>query len=61
MPFSLSLGLITAPSLLFDAVLAAGVIGGALAGLVLANRIPEKAFMIAVQALTLVSAVRMFF
>jgi hypothetical protein len=27
----------------------------------LARRIPEKAFMIAVQSLTLVSAVRMFF
>jgi uncharacterized protein len=60
-PFSLSLGLITGPSLIFDSVLAAGVVGGALAGLALANRIPEKAFMIAVQALTLVSAVRMFF
>jgi uncharacterized protein len=60
-PFSLSLGLITGPSLLFDSVLAAGVIGGAFAGLALAHRIPEKAFMIAVQALTLVSAVRMFF
>jgi len=60
-PFSLSLGLITGPSLLFDSVLVAGVIGGAFAGLALAHRIPEKAFMIAVQGLTLVSAVRMFF
>jgi uncharacterized protein len=60
-PFSLSLGLINGPSLLFDAVLSGGVVAGALTGLALANRIPEKAFMIAVQALTLVSAVRMFF
>jgi hypothetical protein len=60
-PFSLALGLITGPSLLFDAPLAAGVVAGALAGLALAHRIPERAFMVAVQALTLVSAVRMFF
>ena len=60
-PFSVHLGLITGPSLLFDALLSAGVVGGAFAGLALAHRIPEKAFMIAVQVLTLISAVRMFF
>jgi len=60
-PFSISLGLITVDSLTFDAVLAGGVVAGAVAGLFLARRIPEKAFMIAVQSLTLVSAVRMFF
>jgi hypothetical protein len=59
-PFSLSLGLITAPSLGFDALLAPAVVAGAFAGLLLAKGIPEKAFMIAVQALTFVSAVRMF-
>lgn len=60
-PFSLNLGLVTPDSLLFDAVLAGGVVAGAVGGLFLVKRIPEKAFMIAVQALTLVSAVRMFF
>jgi uncharacterized protein len=60
-PFSLNLGLINADSLLFDAVLAGAVVAGAVGGLFLAKRIPEKAFMIVVQALTLVSAVRMFF
>jgi len=60
-PFSLSLGLINTPSLLFDAVLSGGVVAGAVAGLTLAHRIPEKAFMIAVQVLTLLSAMRMFF
>ena len=60
-PFSLSLGLINAESLVFNAVLAAGVVAGAIGGLFLAKRIPEKAFMIAIQVLTLVSAVRMFF
>ena len=60
-PFSVSLGLITAESLTFDAVLAGGVVAGAFAGLYLAKRIPEKAFMIAVQVLTLASAVKMFF
>jgi uncharacterized membrane protein YfcA len=60
-PFSISLGLITAESLTFDAILAGGVVAGAFAGLYLARRIPEKAFMIAVQVLTLASAVKMFF
>ena len=60
-PFSISLGLVTAESLTFDAILAAGVVAGAFAGLYLAKRIPEKAFMIAVQILTLASAVKMFF
>jgi hypothetical protein len=59
-PFSVSLGLITAESLVFDAALAGAVVAGAVGGLFLARRIPEKAFMIAVQVLTLASAVRMF-
>ena len=41
--------------------LVTGVLNSAVAGLFLARRIPEKAFMIAMQALTLVSAVRMLF
>jgi hypothetical protein len=60
-PFSLSLGLITGQSLLFDSVLSVGVVAGVLAGLALAYRIPEKVFMIAVQILTFVSGVMMFF
>ena len=60
-PFSASLGLITVQSLRFDAVLAGTVVAGAVVGLLIARRIPEKGFMIAVQALTLISAVRMFF
>ena len=59
-PFSVSLGLITVESLTFDAVLAAGVVAGAFAGLYLARKIPEKTFMITVQILTLISAIRMF-
>lgn len=59
-PFSVSLGLITAESLVFDAALAGAVVAGAVGGLFLARRIPEKTFMIAVQVLTLASAVRMF-
>jgi len=60
-PFSVGLGLINADSLVFNAVLAPGVVAGAFAGLYLAKRIPEKAFMIAIQVLTLASAVKMFF
>jgi uncharacterized protein len=59
-PFSVSLGLITAESLTFDAILAVGVVAGAFAGLYLGKKIPEKAFMITIQVLTLISAVRMF-
>ena len=57
----MNLGLITSESLTFDAVLAGGVVAGAFAGLFLAKRIPEKAFMIAVQVLTLAAAIKMFF
>jgi uncharacterized membrane protein YfcA len=57
-PFSVSLGLITAQSLLLDAVLAAGVIAGAVAGAFIARRIPEKAFAVVMQVLTLAAASR---
>ncbi len=60
-PFSVSLGLITVETLAFDSLLVAGVVLGAGAGLFLVKRIPEKAFMIVVQVLTLVSAIKMFF
>jgi uncharacterized membrane protein YfcA len=60
-PFSLSLGLVTLESLTFNAVLVPAVVAGAVAGLFLAKRIPERAFMIAVLVLTLASAVKMFF
>jgi len=59
-PFSLSLGLITPDSLTLNAVLVPGVVIGALAGLYLARKTPEKAFTIAIQVLTLASAVMMF-
>ena len=61
LPFSAGLGLITPQSLLLDAVLAGGVLVGAAAGILTARRIPEKAFGIAMLALTAVAAVRMFF
>ena len=60
-PFSVSLGLITPESLVFNAVLVPGVVVGAFAGLYLAHRTPEKAFTVAIQVLTLVSGVMMFF
>ena len=58
-PFSLSLGLIGAPSLLLDAALAGGVAAGAVVGMFTARRIPERAFTLSVQALAFVAAVRM--
>jgi hypothetical protein len=60
-PFSINLGLITVPSLLLDAVLAAGVAAGSIVGVLTARRIPQKAFVIVAQALAFASAVRMFF
>jgi uncharacterized protein len=60
-PFSLSLGFINADSLLLNLKLAPLVLAGALVGLLVAKRIPEKAFGIVVQVLALVSAVRLFF
>jgi uncharacterized protein len=60
-PFSVSLGLITAPSLLLDAALAAGVAAGSVAGVLTARRIPQRAFVIAAQAVAFASAFRMLF
>jgi uncharacterized membrane protein YfcA len=60
-PFSVNLGLITASSLLLDAALAAGVAAGSVVGMLMARRIPQKAFEIVVLALAFASAVRMFF
>lgn len=60
-PFSAGLGLITGASLLLDAVLAGGVAAGAVAGMLAARRIPEKAFTLSVQVLAFAAAVRMLF
>lgn len=60
-PFSLSLGLITGQSLLFDAVLSGVVLGGAFLGILAARRLPQGVFNVAMQALTFVSAVLLFF
>jgi len=60
-PFSVGLGLITPPSLGFDAVLSAAVLTGAALGIFAARGIPERAFSISMQALTFVSAVLLFF
>lgn len=60
-PFSASLGLITASSLLLDAVLAGGVLIGCAVGILVARRVPQKAFAAVVLVLAAGSAVRMFF
>jgi uncharacterized protein len=60
-PFSVSLGLITPQSLLFDSVLAGAVLVGTAVGILAARRLPEKVFNISVQVLTLGSAVMLFF
>jgi len=60
-PFSLSLGLITGPSLLLDAALAPGVVVGSVVGILTARRIPQKAFVVAAMVLAFASAVRMLF
>jgi uncharacterized protein len=60
-PFSASLGFITGPSLLLNLELAPLVLVGAVVGILVAKRIPEKAFAIVVQVLALASAVKLFF
>jgi hypothetical protein len=60
-PFSIGLGLISAQSLLFDAIPSQAVVVGAVLGIFAARRLPEKAFNLSMQALTFVSAVLVFF
>jgi uncharacterized protein len=60
-PFSASLGLITGPSLRFDAILAGTIVAGAALGILVARKTPQKAFTALVQILTLGSAVLLFF
>jgi hypothetical protein len=60
-PFSIGLGLITPASLVFDAVLSGAVLVGAALGILAARRLPQKAFTVAVQGLTFISAVLLFF
>ncbi len=60
-PFSLALGLISPQSLVFDAVLSGAVLAGAVLGILAARRLPQRAFTVAMQALTFVSAVLLFF
>jgi hypothetical protein len=60
-PFSASLGLITATSLTMDGILAAGVLVGAAIGILAARGLPERAFSVGVQALALASAILLLF
>ncbi len=60
-PFSVALGLITPPSLVFDSALAGAVLAGAALGIFAARRLPEKVFTVSMQVLTLGSAVMLFF
>jgi len=56
-PFSIGLGLITVPGLLLDLVLVPAVVGGALFGRWLADRLDQKLFERLVLVLTVVGAV----
>lgn len=60
-PFSAGLGLITAGSLALDGILAAGVLAGAAVGILAARKLPERVFVVGIQALALASAVLLFF
>lgn len=60
-PFSVGLGLITPPTLLLDACLAAGVMAGSFLGIWAARKLPEKSFSWVVQVMALGSAVLLFF
>ena len=56
-PFSVGLGLITVPGLLIDAILVPLVVGGALTGRWIADRIPQRFFEHLVIVFTIVGAV----
>lgn len=58
-PFSAHLSLIQPDTLRLNLALAPAIIGGALLGFVLAKRIPEKPFTIAVQAMAVLGALRL--
>lgn len=60
-PFSVSLGFITAESLLLNLRLVPLVLVGAVVGILVAKRIPEKVFSVVVQLLALGSAIKLFF
>ncbi|WP_427871177.1 sulfite exporter TauE/SafE family protein [Leucobacter luti] len=55
-PFSIGLGLITVPNLVLDLVLVPGVVMGAFLGRWIAGRIPQRAFDLAILALTVLGA-----
>jgi len=59
-PFSVGLGLIAPQSLVLDALLSGVVLAGAALGILVARRIPEEGFAIAMQVLTFASAVMLF-
>lgn len=60
-PFSLALGFITVPSLGLNLRLAPIVIAGAVVGVLVAKKIPEKVFTVVVQLLAAVSALVLIF
>jgi len=60
-PFSAGLGLITGQSLLLDATLAGGVLIGAVVGILVANRLPQRLFAVGMQVLTAAAAVLLLF
>ncbi|MFP4382872.1 MAG: sulfite exporter TauE/SafE family protein [Spirochaetia bacterium] len=58
-PFSASLGLITASSLLTNSILIPAIVLGAVLGRIVLKRIPQKAFSVVIQALAALSAVNL--
>lgn len=60
-PFMVHLGLITGHSLAFNAALFPLVFIGAIAGIHVQKRIPQRAFNVSVQVLAAVAAVKLFF
>jgi uncharacterized protein len=60
-PFSADLNLINGDSLRFNLILAPLIVVGALAGVPVARRLPERAFAIAVQWLAALGAIKLLF
>ncbi|MEK6796805.1 MAG: sulfite exporter TauE/SafE family protein [Spirochaetota bacterium] len=60
-PFSASLGLITPATLAFNGLLFPAIAVGAVTGILIVKRIPQRVFQIVVQLLAVAGAIKLFF
>jgi hypothetical protein len=61
LPFSIALGLVTWPSLLFNLELLPLVLVGSLIGVIVMKKLPQKAFNVTAQVLAVIGGIKLFF